>query len=328
METVLVLDVAATEGGALSILQEYYDRLREDTRANFVFCLSTPQLEETDHLRVRRFPWVKRSWLHRLWFEHVTLPRLMKEEGITRVFSLQNTAVTGAKVPQTIYLHQPLPFCGIRFSLRENPLFWVYQHLLAPRILRGLRVAEQVIVQTEWMKSAACEKAGISPDKVVLEAPKVNVAVTETFDAAAWKRTFFYPASPLSYKNHELIFRAVERLVAEGVQDFCVQLTLRADQLPQLANYPAAQPHVELLGQIPREEVMRRYARAVLLFPSYVETFGLPLLEARLTDAPVIASDCPFSNEILAGYEKASFFDPFSAEQLALRMRAVLEGEV
>lgn len=328
METVLVLDVAAAEGGALSILQEYYDRLRADTRANFVFCVSFPELEETAHLRVRRFPWVKRSWLHRLWFEHITLPRLMKEEGITRVFSLQNTAVTGAKVPQTMYLHQPLPFCGIRFKLRENPLFWVYQHLLAPRILRGLRVADKVIVQTEWMKTAACEKAGISPDKVVLEAPQVNVEIKETFDPQKWERTFFYPASPLSYKNHEIIFQAIERLAAEGVEDFTVQLTLRAEQLPALAKYPAAQKRVELLGQIPREAVMAGYARAVLLFPSYVETFGLPLLEARLTGAPVIASDCPFSNEILAGYEKASFFDPFSAEELAARMRAALEGGV
>lgn len=328
METVLVLDVAAHEGGALSILQEYYERLSADTATRYVFCVSLPQLEETENVRVRRFPWVKRSWLHRLWFEHVTLPRVMREEKITRVFSLQNTAVSGTKVPQTIYLHQPLPFCGIRFKLRENPLFWVYQHLLAPRILRGLRVAEKVIVQTEWMKTAACEKAGISPDKVVLEAPKINVAVHETFDASQWERTFFYPASPLSYKNHDLIFQAIERLAADGVEDFTVRLTLREEQLPQLKKYPHAQKRVELLGQIPREAVMSGYAHAVLLFPSYVETFGLPLLEARLTEAPVIASDCPFSREILAGYEKASFFDPFAADELAARMRAVLEETV
>ena len=325
MQTILVLDVAAHEGGALSVLNEYYDRLRQDTQNRYVFCVSLPRLEETETVRVRRFPWVKRSWLHRLWFEHVTVKRLMRKEKIDRVFSLQNTAVSGTKCPQTIYLHQPLPFCGIPFSLWRQPKFWVYQHLIGPRIFRSLRRAERVIVQTEWMKKAACEKANISPDKVVLETPEISSVPTKLYDEASWNRTFFYPASPYVYKNHELIFQAAERLVDEGVTDFSVGLTLTAEQLPQLQKYPKAAPHIQLWGKMPREAVMEAYASSVLVFPSYIETFGLPLLEARLTGAPILASDCPFSHEILDGYESVRFFDPFSAEQLAALMGETLE---
>lgn len=326
MQRILVLDVAANEGGALSVLNEYHKQLRQDKENAYVFCVSLPELEEADNLTVRRFPWVKKSWLHRLWFEHVTVKRLMRQEKIDRVFSLQNTAVGGTKCPQTIYLHQPLPFCGIPFSLFRYPKFWVYQHLIGPRIFRSLRRAETVIVQTEWMKKAACEKAGISPDKVVLEAPEISVVPTKPYDEASWKRTFFYPASPYVYKNHELIFQAVERLVAAGEKDFSVKLTLTAEQIPALAKYPKAAPYIQLCGQVPREAVMAEYAASVLLFPSYIETFGLPLLEARMTGAPILASDCPFSREILAGYEAAQFFDPFSAEQLAEQMGHMLKA--
>ena len=175
------------------------------------------------------------------------------------------------------------------------------------------------------MKKAACEKAGISPEKVVLEAPEISAVPAKPYNGADWRRTFFYPASPYVYKNHELILQAVEQLVAAGEREFSVKFTLTAEQLPVLSKYPAAAPYIQLCGQMPREAVMEEYAASVLLFPSYIETFGLPLLEARMTGAPILASDCPFSQEILEGYQSARFFDPFSADQLAALMREALE---
>ena len=52
------------------------------------------------------------------------------------------------------------------------------------------------------------------------------------------------------------------------------------------------------------------YTDSILLFPSYVESFGLPLLEAKMTGTPIVASDCPFSKEILKNYNKKVFFNP------------------
>lgn len=328
MQTVLVLDVAATQGGALTVLTEYYDRLRQDTQNRYVFCVSLPQLADTDTVRVRRFPWVKRSWLHRLWFEHVTVRRLLKKEGIDRILSLQNTAVGGTDLPQTVYLHQPLPFCGIPFSLRKHPKFWVYQHVIGRRIYASLRRAERVIVQTRWMKQAACEQAGISPDKVTLEAPHVPTAVTARFSPENWRRVFFYPAANYSYKNHETLFAAMEQLAAQGITDYTLRLTLKPEELPVIAQYPRAAERVEWCGALSREQVMEAYASSVLVFPSYIETFGLPLLEARQTGAPILASDCSFSREILEGYDAAHFFDPFDPAALATRMREQMEVTV
>ena len=61
---ILVVDVAAHEGGALTILQQYYQTALNDTDNEYVFCVSLPELSGNDHVTVLRFPWVKRSWLH------------------------------------------------------------------------------------------------------------------------------------------------------------------------------------------------------------------------------------------------------------------------
>ena len=148
MQTILVLDVAADSGGALTVLNEYYDRLKNDADNRYVFCLSVADLPAADGVEIRRFPWVKRSWFHRLWFDHVTLKRLIRRERPDRILSLQNLGVSGVSCPQTVYLHQPLPFCGIRFSFWRYPKFCAYQHLIAHRIFRSVRRADRVILQT------------------------------------------------------------------------------------------------------------------------------------------------------------------------------------
>ncbi len=79
------------------------------------------------------------------------------------------------------------------------------------------------------------------------------------------------------------------------------------------------------MGSVPREQVFEFYQNSILIFPSYLETFGLPLLEARLFNGPIIASDRPYAREILEGYSNADFFDPFSSDDLADKMKKYLE---
>lgn len=42
---ILVVDVAASESGAMSILKMYYNELLNDTDNRYYFCVSTPLLE-------------------------------------------------------------------------------------------------------------------------------------------------------------------------------------------------------------------------------------------------------------------------------------------
>jgi len=54
---------------------------------------------------------------------------------------------------------------------------------------------------------------------------------------------------------------------------------------------------------------------AVFIYPSFYEGFGIPILEARFSGTPVIASNSSCLSE--AGGQSTSYFDPGNAEELA-----------
>ena len=320
---ILVLDVAASESGALSILRQYYADFLKDPENRYILCVSGVELESKGNVTVLKYPWVKRSWLHRLWFEFRELRKLEKTYQPDRALSLQNVLFTNRKCQKWIYLHQTLPYVAIRFKLRENPKLWVYQNVIGKLINASLRRADKVIVQTKWMKEACVRAAKIPPERVEIVSPAINAADVIPYRAKGERvERLFYPATALEYKNHMTLLKAIQIIKDQGdLPDLSLSLTVSGKENPLAEQLRAFSDEnrlpVEFLGQLPRSEVMRLYAESTLIFPSYIESFGLPLLEARTSNAPILASDCPFSREILEGYADAAFFDPFDARNCA-----------
>ena len=61
-------------------------------------------------------------------------------------------------------------------------------------------------------------------------------------------------------------------------------------------------------GVLPFQKLLACYkSMDALLFPSYIETFGLPLIEAAKVGIPIIASDLDYAREVLDGYKGATF---------------------
>ena len=67
-QRIVVYNIAASASGALSVLNDFYAEVRNysDKSIKWTFIISTPQLEETDNIKVIRVPWVKKNWLCRL----------------------------------------------------------------------------------------------------------------------------------------------------------------------------------------------------------------------------------------------------------------------
>ncbi|MGB7604382.1 MAG: glycosyltransferase, partial [Lutisporaceae bacterium] len=144
--------------------------------------------------------------------------------------------------------------------------------------------------------------------------------------------TFFYPASEFEYKNHRVLIEACKKLRQEKIKDYKVKFTLKGDEndyvFKLFNDVKANNLPIEFIGSLSREKVFELYTKSVLIFPSFIETYGLPMLEAKLHKGIILASDCPFSHEILDEYENAYFFDPFDCEYLARLIKDILVNKI
>lgn len=113
---------------------------------------------------------------------------------------------------------------------------------------------------------------------------------------------FLYVGNAYPHKNLELLLHAASkagvRVVFVGKDDFFYK---RLGIQPKTVTDP---------------ELSQLYKHAqALVFPSLMEGFGLPALEALANNCPVIVSDIPVFHELLG--ESAIYFDPHSVDALA-----------
>ena len=319
---IVVNNIAASSGGAMTVLKDFYKCVCEcDKQNEWIFLLNRAYFEETENVRIIALPEIKKSARKKVMFDFFTGKKYIAALKPDVVFSMQNIITRGIKVPQIVYLHQSIPFQSAkRYSLwksKERKLAFI-QHILGFFIKRSVKKADAVIVQTRWMKEAVCASCNLPEDKVYRIPPNVKDISSSRKEGEFDPTSFFYPTAIASYKNNACIYAACEELRKEGLP-FHVTLTLPEEM---------SAPGIDCIGRIPYEEVLARYNRSTLLFPSYIETFGYPLAEGRQMGTVVLASDCAFSKELLEGYANGYLFDPFDSKALYALMKRVILGEI
>lgn len=326
---IMVYDVAAESGGATSILNYFYEKHKADAENHYYYMLSTYHLVETDNITVINVPDIKKGWGSRLLFDLFGVKKYLKEYKIDCVLSLQNICIPFFKGSQIVYEHNALPFVEYRFSLKEDKLMWVYQNVIGYLMLSSIKKADKVIVQTEWMKEEIAKRVPSARNKLDVEFPEVMILNGFKYNRIE-KNIFFYPANGSKFKNHEVIIDACLVLKDQNIENYEVVFTLNGNEsnnikrLYQIAN-DSGLP-VRWIGTLSREKVFELYEKSALLFPSYIETIGLPIYEALSIEAPVILSDCKYARNVADGYKKAYFFDYKNKNQLAQYMKKYIEN--
>ncbi len=110
---------------------------------------------------------------------------------------------------------------------------------------------------------------------------------------------------PQPYKNTALFWRIAERLAAMGLN---VVLVGALDDATAAA-YGPMPANVHLMGKVSDADLARLLGAAVCFaFPSRIEGFGLPAVEAMMQGCPVVASTIPALREVCG--DAALFADP------------------
>lgn len=186
-------------------------------------------------------------------------------------------------------------------------------------------VADQIVVNSEWSKSAL-EEAGVSPAKIrviplAYERPvETNIfkrSYPDEFDETRPMRVLFLGQINLR-KGVARLAKAIQLLENEPIEfDLVgsVQISIPAD----LRN----NPRVRWIGQVPRSEAAAFYRNAdVLIFPTLSDGFGLTQLEARAWSLPIIASR--FCGEVIRDGVNGIALDELSPNAISAALRSCL----
>lgn len=131
---------------------------------------------------------------------------------------------------------------------------------------------------------------------------------------------FLYLGTHEPRKNLEVLVQAMKILDEQGIR---IPLLMAGQSRP---GYRLdLHPNIERLGPQSEAELPRLYRNATaVLYPSNYEGFGLPILEAMQSGAPMIASDIPVHREV--GGDAALYANPKDPAAWASLMQSLIGG--
>lgn len=137
---------------------------------------------------------------------------------------------------------------------------------------------------------------------------------------------FVYVASGEAHKNHRRLLEAWRLLAEEGIFP-TLRLTLDEVAFPILCREmrDLSTRHglqISNIGVAPLSDASDLYAGArVLIYPSLLESFGLPLIEAEQRGMPIVAAELDYVRDVAAPQQT---FDPASAVSIARAVKRFL----
>jgi glycosyltransferase involved in cell wall biosynthesis len=334
-KTIVISAVNLVEGGTLTVLRDCIQSaeafLGDDWR--IVALLNKPDLVESTRVEKICFPAAKKSWFTRIYYEWIYFNRLSRKIKPYLWLSLHDITPRVQSVRQAVYCHNPAPF--YRASWRESRLdfgFFLfnkfYKYLYGALISRNF----MVIVQQEWLRDEFHSMYGELPILVAhpnMVSTGCSPLINSVRDYSS-KTVFLYPSFPRVHKNFETLCEAAEQLNRWGIRDFRVEVTLAGNEnryARDLYQHYRTVKNLEFIGLQSREEMADRYRKSdVVVFPGKLETWGLPISEAKSYGKVLLLADRPYARETVGTYDRVSFFEATNSLRLANLMRSIIES--
>lgn len=332
---IIVSAINLVEGGPLTILQECLTYVSSKLAVEYeiIALVNKKTLFSFNNITFLEFPKSKKNWINRLYYEYVHFGKLARQLKPFLWLSLHDCTPSVTADRLAVYCHNASPF--YKLSLREamiDPRFALFNRFY--RFLYSFNIKKNnfVIVQQEWLREEFKRLFGIN--NIIVSYPLSIADIQSKVRAKnnAKNRIFFYPSFPRVFKNFEVICKAVEILNARSVSDFSVYFTFDGSEnnyAQLLRNRYKKISQLHFLGILPRQKLDDYYHEAdCLIFPSKLETWGLPITEFQQYGKPMLLSNLAFAHEAVGIYERAAFFNPDDPSHLAKLMEDHLNNKL
>ncbi len=330
---ILIYAPAARMGGARAHLLGLVPELAAIAPEDEVLLLGQPDLvadlpplPRTWSLRVERAQ--SRGFLGRLAWEQRTLPRIAEHWGADVLLSFGSFVPLWSACPTVLEAGNALYFSRPYWDLlrTEPPRVQLQEYARWILLKASLKAAGRVLAPTRAMRQDVATRL---PEI----AERIDVAlwgVADIFHQRRWSQASGATVLGISKhginKEFDVLVRAVAqlppttRLVLTGTPEESRWSRRTAALVSELG----LEERVCFLGDVPNARVPDEISAArVVAFPTWCESFGLPVAEALAMGAPTIAGDIPACREV--GGDAACFYQPGDASALAGAIANVIE---
>jgi glycosyltransferase involved in cell wall biosynthesis len=307
-------------GGGLTYLRNILPYFATDIDLDIHLCVHDDQkgfLPDTlDNITVHYLDFPQGFWRLQV-REQTDVPKLARRIGADVTFSPANYGPLMA--PNTVILLRNALSVAI---VERRPVKLAYWAMVYAGTLLSLLAAKRVITVSEYARDAASGGlTGLFSKRIRVIPHGVSEIFLPPIKNAKREKFLLAVSDIYVQKNFKNLIIALAR-IAPDHSDVILKIagqpvdTEYFAELKIMVSKEKLDGKVEFLGQVHPQELVALYQRCgVFIFPSTVETFGNPLVEAMACGAPIACSNTAAMPEVVG--DAAVFFDPLNIESMA-----------
>ena len=339
METIIISGVNLTNGGPFTILHdclEYITSSQFALKYKVIVLINNKKLFQCDTVQFIEFPRAKKHWINRIYYEYIYFRKLARMYKPHLWLSLHDITPTVKDVDiLATYMHNPSLFDKLSIKkIRYYKFSYVLFALFYKWLYRiNIHKNNYVIVQQQWLREAFAKMFSLKTKKIIVAKPirQIGKYISQNNILPEHCYTFLYPSYPRPFKNFEIICAAAESLEKEGIRNFRIKLTIDGNESKYTRwiyrQYKYLKT-IEFVGLMKPQEMSEIYAKTdCLIFPSRLETWGLPISEFMSFHKPMILADMPYAHETAEGAQYVAWFQPDDAKTLAQLIKMAIQGD-
>ncbi len=326
---VLVNGIHAKSGGGITYLRNILPILAEDLELEIHLFVHRDQFSlfgiVDERVRIHLLSYPNGFFSNLLW-EQFALPVLAKVMSVDVTVSPANYGPLVAPSP-IIMLRNSLAVVG----KETRPVKRLYWAGLTIMTALSLLTCKRAIAVSNYARKALTFGIG---QKLMKKVTVIHhgVEVIYSPDKKVERRNYMLAVSDIYVqKNLHTLIQALV-LVRNSFPDIHLKVAGKAidkgylQEINHSIQINEIGDSIEFIGEQSAEELLEYYRQCkMFVFPSTVETFGNPLVEAMACGAPVLSSNSAAMPEILG--DAALFFDPLNAQEMANCIEKVLGDE-
>jgi len=335
MANIFINGLNSKAGGGKVILDNYLNSLIK-TNSKHKYFILTPNKNyysrfESDSITILDINWLFRFNIFFPLLYFFVFPRLFRQNNIEIVFNLGDVIIP-TEISQ-IY------FFDWAYAVYSEPHIWekmsikdlIVRRVKVFMIKKYINKAKIVIAQTNNMIHRLKLYFNLSNVKLIptpLGIEFNNRDFYKNYNLPSEKIKFLFPASYSSHKNFDILKELTEVIYKKKLP-YVIVLTLNNKDMLSL-NKNINKLFSELIinvGNQQKENMPSLYNQCdVLFFPTILESYGLPYIEAMSLSKPIITSDLDFAHDICD--DAAFYFNPNDANSILEAMIKVCSNKI